>query len=79
MLSDGRWFVAAATNGTTPFGFYPDTPDIGAGVLPQPIAGHSAQGLPASAGWELGLIQVPDGLDNIVVTQSGAGSILRHV
>ncbi len=75
VLSDGHWLVAAATRGSTPFGFYPDTPDIGAGVLPQPIVGHSAQGLPAAAGWEIGLVQVPDSLDNIVVTQSGSGSI----
>jgi hypothetical protein len=75
LVSNGHWFVAAALKATGPFGFYPDTPGIGSGTLPSPIAGRSAAGLPSSAGWELGLVQVPDSLDNIVVTHSGPGTI----
>jgi hypothetical protein len=73
---DGRWIVAAAIQGSTPFGYYPDTPDIGVagGTLPARIAGHSTPGLPAGSGWELGLVEVPAGIDHIVVTQSSGGS-----
>jgi hypothetical protein len=76
VLSGGRWIVAAAIQASTPFGYYPDTSDIGSagGKLPAPIAGRSAPGLPEGSGWEIGLVQVPDGVDNIVVTQTSGGS-----
>ena len=69
VLVDGHWWVAGASLQVGALSFQPDTGDLPPSGTPYPA--HDSLVTTEGQSWQLGLAQIPDGIDDILVTHGG--------